>query len=808
MSLWLSIYRAVLKAPLLLFTRSGSIPNDPIEELDLDLGRPIVYILPYRSQSDLLMLQQNAKKLGLPDPLSPLQINNVSMKRYIFIGKNPRRMSTRKEITRCYLNAISQLLKLHRENADLDVQLFPCSVLWGRKPSRESQHYQGLKSYSSIQKLWTILILGRDTVVRMSKPVSLRYMAENHGTDESIAHKLARVARIHFSRQKLAAEGPELPDRDHLIKRLLTSAEIQRVIAEEAKNKGIKESVVRQDAAKMIDEIASSFSYTMIRYGDRVLHWLWNRLYQGINVSHAENVRRLAQEGHEIVYVPCHRSHMDYLLLSYVLYHQGLVPPHIAAGINLNFFPAGFIFRHGGAFFIRRTFKGNKLYSTVFREYLAELFTKGYSVEYFSEGGRSRTGRLLQAKTGMVSMTVQAVLRGLQRPVTMVPVYIGYEHVMEVSTYTKELKGKKKEKENLGVVFRAAKKLRNFGQGYVNFGEPIHLNQFLSERVSDWHKDINPIAPQKPQWMNQVVVELAHKMMVNINAAAAVNALTLSGMAILCSHQRAMSREELVLQLDCYINLLRNVPYSKTVTVPSATAEKLVEHAIQLHKFEIEKDSVGEILSLDRRQSILMTYYRNNIVHLFMLPALIAHLIVFSRKIPLENLISDVNLLFPFIREELFINISDEMLETKILSYISELCEQDLILFDGKVIQPNKTRIRTLQMLGRTVTETLQRYALVFMILKAKPAITNSDLETESLRVAQRLSRLHNINAPEFYDKAVLSKFVENLKEGGYLYSGSDAEVLPEKTHNIIELLYSLVSPEVRFTVQAVMESE
>jgi 1-acyl-sn-glycerol-3-phosphate acyltransferase len=126
----------------------------------------------------------------------------------------------------------------------------------------------------------------------------------------------------------------------------------------------------------------------MIRLSDRILGFTWNRLYQGINVHNAERVRQLAHDGHEIVYVPCHRSHMDYLLLSYVLYHQGLVPPHIAAGINLNFWPAGPIFRRLGAFFIRRTFKGNKLYSTVFREYLGELFNRGYSVEYFVEGGR------------------------------------------------------------------------------------------------------------------------------------------------------------------------------------------------------------------------------------------------------------------------------------------------------------------------------------------------------------------------------------------------------------------------------------
>ncbi len=136
-----------------------------------------------------------------------------------------------------------------------------------------------------------------------------------------------------------------------------------------------------------MEEIAANFSYEAVRLSDRVLSWTWNRLYQGINVHNAERVRQLAQDGHEIVYVPCHRSHMDYLLLSYVLYHQGLVPPHIAAGINLNFWPAGPIFRRLGAFFIRRTFKGNKLYSTVFREYLGELFTRGYSVEYLLKGG-------------------------------------------------------------------------------------------------------------------------------------------------------------------------------------------------------------------------------------------------------------------------------------------------------------------------------------------------------------------------------------------------------------------------------------
>ena len=163
---------------------------------------------------------------------------------------------------------------------------------------------------------------------------------------------------------------PAPPARRDLFNKLLASKAIARAVEDEARSKKSPRKA-QQNAIALMEEIAANFSYEMIRLTDRILGFTRNRLYQGINVHNAERVRQLAHDGHEIVYVPCHRSHMDYMLLSYVLYHQGLVPPHIAAGINLNFWPAGPIFRRLGAFFIRRTFKGNKLYSTVFREYRA-----------------------------------------------------------------------------------------------------------------------------------------------------------------------------------------------------------------------------------------------------------------------------------------------------------------------------------------------------------------------------------------------------------------------------------------------------
>lgn len=445
-----TLTQSLLQLPLNVMVKGNPVPTAPISDLNIDVEKPIVYALPFESNVDLLSLRKQALKFGLPDPLEPLKIGDQSFRRYVFISTN---RADRDKNTSDSLGSqalFTQLLKLHREDQELDVQLLPITVMWGRKPGKEGADKPYLENLSSWKKFIAVLTSGRDCMIRFSPLVSLRYMAESHGTDESIAQKLARVARIHFSRQKLAASGPSLPSRELLFKRLIKSEAINQAIADEAKSKNISIEKAEQEALKIMDEIAAKFSYSLIKQGNFVLTWLWNRLYQGINVSNAATVRRLAQDGHEIVYVPCHRSHMDYLLLSYVLYHEGMVPPHIAAGVNLNFFPAGPIFRRGGAFFIRRSFKGNKLYSTIFREYLAELFVKGYSVEYFSEGGRSRTGRLLQAKTGMLAMTVQAMLRGLNRPVTLVPVYIGYEHVMEVSTYAKELRGKRKEKENAG----------------------------------------------------------------------------------------------------------------------------------------------------------------------------------------------------------------------------------------------------------------------------------------------------------------------------------------------------------------------
>ncbi|WP_373818116.1 glycerol-3-phosphate 1-O-acyltransferase PlsB, partial [Glaesserella sp.] len=571
---------------------------------------------------------------------------------------------------------------------------------------------------------------------------------------------------------------------------------------EAQKPKGSLEKA-RKEAEKILNEIAAHVRHESLRTADRLLSWLWNKLYQGINVQYAERVRKLALEGHELVYVPCHRSHIDYLLLSYILYHQGLVPPHIAAGINLNFWPAGPIFRSWGAFFIRRTFKGNRLYSTIFREYLTELFYRGYSVEYFIEGGRSRTGRLLEPKTGMMSMTLQALQHGLKRPISIVPVYIGYEHVLEVDTYEKELRGAEKEKENAGLVLRVIKKLRNLGQGYVNFGEPILLNHYLNQHFPEWKENSES---HRPKWMNSAVESVSEQVMVNINKAAAVNAKNLIGSVLLGSRQRSLTREQLIEQVESYLQLFKNVPYSTDITIPNDSAEKMLNHVLTLPRSGVisEKDNFGEIIRLERQSAVLMTYYRNNIQHLFVLPSLVASIVLHHEAVSKDLILQSVKRIYPFLKAELFLHFEEDQVRPHIEATLTEFTQQGLIKNESDMFVINRRRLRALQLHAAGVRELLQRYYISLSILIEQPEISRNALEKESRSIAQRLSVLHGINAPEFFDKALFSTFSTTLKEQGYF--DEEGHSVHSKVETTEELLRGLISVEIQQTIQGAME--
>lgn len=801
MNWWNKIYYKILNLPLKLIVKSEAIPTNPIKELGIDPNKKILYVLPYASKADLLTVRNSCLQLGLSDPLKEITINGVTLPSFVFLHKG-------KEIIKSFsvdksISIFHQYLDLHRQIPDLDIQMVPVSVLFGRKPNKEGKKKLTLRSLSGLEKFFVVLRSGRDCFVRYSKAVSLRYITEELGFDETIAQKLMRVAGIHFSRQRAAAIGPQLPIRKVMFNRLLESPAIKNAIEEEAKAKNISIEKATKSARSLLNEIGADFNYRALRIADVVLTWTWNRLYQGLEVYNSEHIRKLAQDGYEIVYAPCHRSHMDYLLLSYVLYRQGLVPPHIAAGINLNFWPAGPIFRHLGAFFIRRSFKGNKLYTVIFREYLNELFIRGYSVEYFVEGGRSRTGRLLKPMTGTLSITVQSMLRKEMRPIVIVPVYIGYEHVMEVGTYTNELKGAKKEKESLWLALRAFTKLRNLGRGYINFGQPIPLTSYLNNHIPHWKESIRPAEDlQRPSWLSTTVNDISHQLMENINAAAVVNAVNLCGTIVLSSKQNAITKEFLLQQLKFYLSLLKNTPYSGYVTIPTESPEELFNYACSTNKFIIETDKAGDIIRLSRSQAIKMTYYRNNIQHLIVLPALITRMIINLQPISREDIIAKVTLIYPLLKGELFIYFDKDELYNYINNIINELIEQSCLIEQNGFISVNRSNFILLQSFSFNIDEILERYMILLTSLEHSNIVDRTALEKHCQLVAERLSILHGINSPEFFDKNIFSTLISMLKDNHYL--NEDNSVSQENIEQLYKAISKLISPDVKLTISSI----
>lgn len=802
---------ALVGTPLSFLMKSKIVPDKVINDLDIATNKPIFYIIKTNSISDKIAITRACKRVGLPNPNQAVNLNGQMIEAFLCL-ENPRPVLFGRAKRTNALTTGSSIVTEHHKDNTLDAQLIPVTIAYGRAPGKEKADLQSIiadsESPSWLRKLFMVCFSGRANFIRFSQPVSIRVLADKHGTMEGAGHKLLRVARFHFYRQKLAATGPRLWRREQMFNSVLSAPAVRKAVNQEITSSGKDKLTIKIETQKLLDEIAADYRESYVRVASRFMTWLWGKLYSGIEVNNGTVIRELAQKGHEIIYVPCHRSHMDYLLLSYVIYNQGLVPPHIAAGINLNFGPVGPILRRGGAFFLRRSFKGNKLYATVFREYLGQLFMKGYSVKYFIEGGRSRTGRLLQPKTGMIAMTIQAMLRGIDRPVTFVPVYMGYEHVMEVNTYLKELKGSSKKSESVFGIIKAMRNLRDYGYGYVNFGEPLSLKEFLSNEVPQWRDDIHPSENRKTPWLTPVTNKLANQIMTSINNATALSATTLSATTLLAADHHTLSRDELEAQLDLYLELNRQVKYNDNITVPSSDGKTMVSHLITLKKVAVTSDSYGELISLNDAESVVMTYYRNNTIHLFSVPSLIAGLVLINGQISHKEVIAAVERLYPLFQDEWFLDALD--IKTYSQSIVDVLVAQKLVInqTDGMLcFDRQSAECARLQLLANIISSTMQRYAIVLNLLTHHQQLPRTELETQSQEIAQRLSSMYGIKSPEFFDKKVLSVLIGSLSKNDYVATDEQDQLTASPTLEVLtDTVTSLLQNDVLQSITQVVK--
>ena len=761
-------------------------PEDPRQHLD---SRSVCYVMEDYGLSNALILDRACRDAGMPSPLVPLPGDPLGRKRaYVALSRRNAGttllglglLSAEAGGTKTHSGSLARLLQAHRADPALDVQLIPVSIFVGRAPDKQSGWFSVLFSENwtivgRFRRLLAILLNGRDTIVRFATPVSLRATIAEDLPPERTVRKLARVLRTHFHRIREAVIGPDLSTRRLLVDQVLAAEPVREAIAAQARRDGITPEDAWKRAHAYAWEIAADYSNPLVRSASFLLTHVWNRIYDGVLVHHLDKFKEAAP-GHEVVYVPCHRSHMDYLLLSYVLYERGIVPPHIAAGINLNLPVIGTLLRKGGAFFMRRSFRGNPLYSAVFTEYVAQLVSGGYSLEYFIEGGRSRTGRLLAPKGGMVSMTVRAFLRQPKKPVLFQPVYIGYEKLLEGNSYLDELSGRPKEKESIwALLWNIPKVLRqNYGQVVVNFGAPIALNQVLATHAPQW--DGQPLGEEeKPAWLADAIDLLAQQIHVRINAAADVNPINLLALALLSTPKHAMGEADLIAQIELCKTLLAEMPYSDRVTVTPHTPERIIAHGLEINVLRRIRHPLGDVLDVvSEDTAVLMSYYRNNVLHLFTAAAWIACCFQSNRRMLRARVLKLGRSLYPFLQEELFLPWTEDefaqRIDRTIEVFIREGLLQQVTEEDGGIVSRNAGQtdeVFRLRAIGHSLQQAFERYYIAISVLvKNGPGVLGAtELESLCQQAAQRLSLLYAPAAPEFFDRTLFRGFIQKLRE-------------------------------------------
>ncbi len=771
-----------------LWVRVTIKPDDAAAEIAAR-PRPVCYVLERESRTDLAVLSMVCATLRLPRLERRLLVGKRRADQAYFELMRPTGLFTPGHDARAPRYLV-QLVAAAAAHPEVDVDLLPVAIFWGRAPHKKASLWGLLFAEDWVlvgrfRKALSVLFNGRNTLVHFGEPVRLRDALQDGMSEQRSVRWILRNLRSSLRAQRASTIGPDLSHRRTLVAQLLKTADVRSVLRREMQARGWPRRAALLAARRYAVEIAANYSQSFVRFMSVMLGWLWNRLYDGVDFEHVEKLNEFG-DGAEIIYVPCHRSHMDYLLLSYVIYRKGFAVPHVAAGINLNLPVIGRFLRMGGAFFLRRTFKGDALYATVFAKYLGIMMARGHSLEYFIEGGRSRTGRLLSPRTGMLSMTVRAYLRDPKRPVVFMPVYFGYERIVEGRTYIGELSGQPKEKESvLGLLKAVVSVLRSkLGKVHVNLGQPILLDALLSKRNPDWRSALPQDSESRPGWITDAIGDLAARINIEINAAAAVTPINLVAMAILATPRQALPEVDLVRQVELYQSLLRDAPYGPLVTMPSDSGAQMIRYAEAMGMLERQPHPLGDIMRMNAENAVLATYYRNNILHLFAMPSLLACCFVSNAGMRTADIHRLVWRVYPYIAAELFLRWDEASVGAVADSLLETFARLNLLQANADRSEwqrPASTSLEAIRLsvLAQATIQTIERYylAIALLLQAGSGAITQEALEQRCHLMAQRMSVLYGLNSPEFFDKSLFRNFIDLLRRRNAIQASEDGRL-------------------------------
>ena len=505
------------------------------------------------------------------------------------------------------------------------VALFRGHSFRRREPGISALVYSVQETPSDTRKLFEYLWNRNDLFISVGMEVGLRDFVHRYSQEpeERVIRRLVRAIQIFLHREERVVLGPSLLPRRRIKALVLENEEMTTGIRAISDDTRVSVGKLRKDAERYFEEMAADFNgvlFGMIAY---VFKKVWGKMFQEVVPLGFDSVIDKVRH-HPVVLVPCHRSHFDYLILTYLFHLRFVSPPHIAAGKNMAFWPMGPLFRAAGAFFIRRTFADDELYKLVFRQYLKFLIREGYTQEFFIEGGRSRTGKIMTPKLGMLSAIVNAYLSGIRRDLYLVPVSIHYGRVVEEDSYQRELRGADKERESFRGLLTARRFLKQrFGTVYVSFAEPISLHDALGDRKQRFCEagDVPEIDAEK----HRFIQKLGFRILRQVNDVAVAGATSISSTVLLGAPHSGRRYETFVSQANALAEWTKHAGIVSTASLRRNLGDfhENLNFLTESKLVEVLQRGPEQIIVVKENKRLALDFYKNNLIHAFVIPSLI-----------------------------------------------------------------------------------------------------------------------------------------------------------------------------------------
>jgi glycerol-3-phosphate O-acyltransferase len=688
-----------------------------------------------------------------------------------------------------------------QKDMDRPIFIVPQLILFKKTPEKDySSLYNiffGFKDNPGIiRKIVQFFRYDRRPLIDFGRPLDLKAYLDNQPPERPLYEMSAEIRQMlieSIDNQKRVIIGPIMKSRQQIKEIVLRDPKIIDQIEKLSDGDKKKLKNIRKKADEYFNEIAANYNLTYIQLCRLVLKWVWKRLFEGIDVdpSGIAKVREWARKG-PVIYVPSHKSHIDYFVLNYILYDYHVHMPRIAAGQNLAFWPMGYFFRKFGAFFIRRAFKGAKLYVAVFTRYIKALLEDGHPIEFFIEGGRSRNGKLVLPKTiGFLSILLQAHQEGFCKDLIMVPTSIVYDRIMEEKSYLKEINGGVKPRENFMQIFKFRHFLKKrYGKIYIRFNEPFSLNEYLSKQDSR---------------ENEIHRSLAFYLIRSINEASLVTPLTLVATAILSHHRKGFLMSELTESVEILVRFLQNdhIPMVATLNNPSQAVQDILDLLIDWKVVDFMEETISNeyrFYFIEDDKKMELEYYKNCIIHFFIHHALVAVSFLSGTEEvkKLDSVLSDYIFLKDLFQNE-FVFDEAEDIEAKTLSIIEYFIHSGFITrsreiegfkitkfgFDKLPIWAclAKTFIESYQIASKIMSQTNGEKKKKPDLLKSMDYLGKRLLKLGVIEHVGALSQINFQNAMTFINKNILH--ASRNREHGHLYLNENLFQFSKRLHDL-----------------------